>query len=212
MKKLIIAVIVGLTLASCGSSSKTGAPTTAAPAATTAAPAATTATTTAPAVTSAPTVAPTEATTAPTEATTAPTEASTNSSTVAGGSTAAGTSVSVKIADTALGKIIVEADGTTLYMFSKDTKGASNCTGGCASAWPPLIGTPTNGAGVDAGDVSTITRPDGTKQVTFYGFPLYTFKGDAKPGDTNGQGEGGVWYVVDSSGTPVKTAAPTTAP
>ncbi len=205
MKKLIIAVTVGLTLASCGSSSKSATPTTAAPAATTA-------TTAAPAVTSAPTVAPTAATTAPTQATTAPTEASATTTTPAAGSIAAGDSVGVKFADTALGKIIVESDGTTLYMFTKDTKGVSNCSGGCASAWPPLVGTPALGDGVGAEDVSSITRADGTKQVTFYGFPLYTFKGDAKPGDTNGQGEGGVWYVVDSSGIPVQTAAPTTAP
>ncbi|HEY4332290.1 MAG TPA: hypothetical protein VGM78_06965, partial [Ilumatobacteraceae bacterium] len=136
--------------------------------------------------------------------------ADTTASTTAGSSTGSATaaSVEVKIGDSSLGKILQTSDGKTLYMFTKDTKGVSNCSGTCATNWPPLLGTPTNGDGVDADDISTITRADGTTQVTYYGYPVYFFAADAKAGDVNGQGEGGLWYVLDGSGNPVKTAAP----
>jgi len=104
-------------------------------------------------------------------------------------SAAAGTTV--KVANSAsMGKILTNAAGMTLYTSSKDTTGTSNCTGGCATAWPPLAFT---GSGTPTGttDLSVITRADGTKQVAYKGKPLYTFASDTKPGDTTGEGVGG---------------------
>jgi predicted lipoprotein with Yx(FWY)xxD motif len=77
----------------------------------------------------------------------------------------------------------------TVYTFTKDSAGVSNCKGGCATTWPPLTvpsgQTPTGGTGV-TGALATITRDDGSRQVTYKGLPLYFFKSDSKPGDTNG--------------------------
>src|SRR5437870_8543422 len=89
-----------------------------------------------------------------------------------------------------LGKtILVNAQGTTLYRYDRDSAGTSNCTGSCATAWPPLTatGTLTAGSGV-TGTLATISRADGSKQVTYNGMPLYTFQQDAKPGDATGDG------------------------
>ena len=88
------------------------------------------------------------------------------------------------------GTILVAASNMmTVYTFSSDTAGVSNCTGSCATIWPavtvPAGQTPTGGAGV-TGTLATITRADGTVQVTYKGLPLYFFHKDAKPGDTNG--------------------------
>jgi predicted lipoprotein with Yx(FWY)xxD motif len=102
-----------------------------------------------------------------------------------------------------LGKILVDSQGMTLYTFKNDTSGKSNCTGGCATLWPPL--TVTNGASPTAapgitGTLGVIKRADGSQQVTYNGAPLYTFSGDTKPGDTTGQGFKQLWYVVPVSG------------
>lgn len=109
-------------------------------------------------------------------------------------------SVTVAVASSDLGDILVDGDGRTLYVFDNDTEGQSACTGGCLDAWPPLAGTPTAGDGVDESLLSTITRDDGTTQATIGGSPLYYFASDTGPGDTNGQGVGDVWWVVDPSG------------
>lgn len=103
-----------------------------------------------------------------------------------------------------LGKILVDSQGMTLYTFKNDTSGKSNCTGGCASLWPPL--TVSNGASPSAapgitGTLGVITRADGSQQVTYNGAPLYTYSKDTKPGDTNGQGYLQLWYVVPPSGS-----------
>lgn len=107
--------------------------------------------------------------------------------------------------NTTLGKILTANGGLTLYRFLNDEKNKSNCNGGCAAVWPPLLVdegvTPGAGAGV-SGELGTITREDGTRQVTYNGLPLYFFAGnataapDTQPGDTNGQGIGGVWFIV----------------
>src|SRR5439155_8091893 len=89
-----------------------------------------------------------------------------------------------------LGKtILVNAQGVTLYRYDKDSAGTSNCTASCATVWPPLAatGTLTAGSGV-TGTLATISRADGSKQVTYNGMPLYTFEQDAKPGDATGDG------------------------
>jgi predicted lipoprotein with Yx(FWY)xxD motif len=105
-----------------------------------------------------------------------------------------------------LGKILDDADGDTLYLFAKDTGINSTCTGACASAWPPLraSGQPTVGVGARDSFVSTTRRSDGPPQVTYRGHPLYTYTGDQKPGDTNGQGLtafGGGWFALSPTGT-----------
>ena len=99
-----------------------------------------------------------------------------------------------------LGQILTDSNGMTLYVFAKDSAGVSNCTGGCLAAWPALTvpaGTmPTAGSGV-TGTLGTITRSDnGALQVTYKGKPLYHFASDSAPGDTSGQGVGGVWAVA----------------
>jgi predicted lipoprotein with Yx(FWY)xxD motif len=91
----------------------------------------------------------------------------------------------------------------TVYLFEGDKAGSSSCTGACASAWPPVIGTPSAGAGAMAAGLGTITRAGGTKQVTYHGHPLYLFVKDKDDGDTYGQGVkafGAGWYVIAPSG------------
>jgi predicted lipoprotein with Yx(FWY)xxD motif len=99
----------------------------------------------------------------------------------------------------------------TLYAFKADAKGKSNCnTGaGCETTWPPLrpSGAIKLGPGLDSEDFKVITRADGTKQVTDYGAPLYTYSGDTKPGDTNGDGLFHLWYAVGKEGQAAKSAA-----
>jgi predicted lipoprotein with Yx(FWY)xxD motif len=126
-------------------------------------------------------------------------------------------SVSVKSASSPLGSILETSRGATLYAFTSDSKGKSNCTGGCASVWPPL--TVSGGAHLAAasgvGKLTTITRPGGTKQVAIDGHPLYTYAADTSPGQTRGQGVEGTWFVVSPSGSVIRKAgasAPSSAP
>jgi predicted lipoprotein with Yx(FWY)xxD motif len=109
----------------------------------------------------------------------------------------------------ALGKFVADGSGNTLYLLTKDTKGTSNCYDKCAQSWPPAIpdGAPTLKDGVDATVISMTTRTDGSKQLTYNGWPLYYFAKDAKPGDTTGQAVGGVWWVVSGEGNPIKPAS-----
>jgi predicted lipoprotein with Yx(FWY)xxD motif len=108
----------------------------------------------------------------------------------------------VALADTSLGEVLVDADGLTLYLFTKDTGGTSTCSGGCASTWPPLVveGEPTAGDGVDEAELGTIERDDGSMQVTYHGKPLYLYAADSEPGDVAGQGVGDVWFAVTADG------------
>ena len=102
------------------------------------------------------------------------------------------------------GQALVDAEGRSLYLFTNDTQnsGTSSCTGDCLVEWPPLFtdGEPVAGEGVDAAMLGTITLPDGTSQVTYNGWPLYYFHEDTAAGDTNGQGLGGVWFLVTPAG------------
>jgi predicted lipoprotein with Yx(FWY)xxD motif len=106
-----------------------------------------------------------------------------------------------------VGKILVDEEGMTLYYFQKDQKGSgkSKCEGACAEAWPPLIteGEPEAMTGVKAAMLGTIQRKDGTTQVTYAGWPLYTFVEDKKPGEDNGTDSkafGASWYPLHSNG------------
>ena len=107
-----------------------------------------------------------------------------------------------------LGKFLTDGDGNTLYLLTKDPKGASNCYDKCAQSWPPLIpqGQPTLREGVETTLISTTLRKDGSVQATYNGWPLYYFAKDQKPGDTNGQAVGKVWWVVSGEGNPIKPA------
>lgn len=117
-----------------------------------------------------------------------------------------------------LGQILTDNDGRTLYLFTKDTKDASNCYDNCAAAWPPLLtaGAPVAGDGASASLLGTTMRKDGTTQVTYNGWPLYYYVKDQKAGDTTGQDVGKVWYVLSPGGEKIETTAtaanPTSAP
>ena len=113
----------------------------------------------------------------------------------------------VAVASSRLGEILVDAEGRTLYAFTKDKGDQSACSGECATNWPALTGTATAGTGAQASLLSTSMQPNGTAQVTYDGRPLYYFAGDAKPGDTNGQGVGDVWFVLTADGALVQEKA-----
>lgn len=113
--------------------------------------------------------------------------------------------------DPKLGTILTDSDGRTLYTFAKDEPDKSLCNGKCAQLWPPFAvkGDPTLAAGIPGG-VGITVRKDGSSQVSYNGKPLYYFSGDKAPGDTNGEGIGGVWFVVhptNAFGTPVASPA-----
>ena len=112
------------------------------------------------------------------------------------------------IASTSLGKILVDAQGRSLYLFKKDAGSKSACNGACAASWPPLIahGKPTAGGGAQASMLGTVGRDDGTMQVTYNGHPLYLFAGDQQPGQVNGQGStafGAPWLALSASGNQI---------
>ena len=113
----------------------------------------------------------------------------------------------VLVADSALGQILTAADGMTVYLFVPDDQGDPTCTDACAQTWPPLTvddgAEVTGGDGVDATLLDTVEHPTGT-QVTYNGWPLYLFSSDTAPGDTNGQGQGGNWFVIDPAGDAIE--------
>jgi predicted lipoprotein with Yx(FWY)xxD motif len=110
----------------------------------------------------------------------------------------------VSLRTTQVGKVLVAANGRTLYLFTADKGGKSACSGKCASVWPPLIAaSPTVGAGLTASMLGTTKRTDGELQVTYRGHPLYFFAKDNKAGDVRGEGIthfGGTWWVVSAAG------------
>jgi predicted lipoprotein with Yx(FWY)xxD motif len=113
------------------------------------------------------------------------------------------------LADSDFGDILVDADGNTVYLFTPDAQGASTCNGQCAANWPPLAEVTTVGDGLDDDLLGTTTRSDGKAQATYNGWPLYRFAADRAPGDTNGQGVNGSWFVVDADGDKVERKAGT---
>lgn len=142
--------------------------------------------------------------TTPAPATTAAETTAAESPTATGTETA---TVDLKTATSDKGEIVVDGKGMSVYYFTKDVKdsGKSNCTGDCLVAWPPVLttnDTPTV-EGV-TGNVGTIDTPDGKKQVTVEGMPVYLWEKDKAPGDTTGQGVGNVWYLVAPDGAMIK--------
>lgn len=151
----------------------------------------------------------TTSTTAPTAATSSTAPTSMSPSTDAMSSPAAA-GAEMKVASSGAGQIVVDSKGMSLYFFTKDVKdsGTSACTGACLAAWPVFTTTSDKPAveGV-SGTVGTIATPDGKKQVTLNGMPLYYYAKDKAPGDVNGQGVMNVWYLVSPSGEMIKGAA-----
>lgn len=148
-------------------------------------------------------------TTSPTTA--APTSAA-GSSTSGPASTSApaAAAADLKVADSKAGQIVVDGKGMSVYYYTKDVKdsGKSACTGGCLDAWPPVLATADTPT-VDGvtGTVGTIATPDGKKQLTINGMPVYLYAKDVAAGDITGQGVGGVWYLVAPSGDMITAAA-----
>jgi predicted lipoprotein with Yx(FWY)xxD motif len=118
---------------------------------------------------------------------------------------AAGGAAKVKTRHVALGTVLVDGSGRTLYLFQKDKSKKSTCSGACADAWPPALttGKPTSAGSARKSLLSTTKRSDGTTQVTYNGHPLYRFSGDSKPGQTKGNkvnAFGARWYAVTPAG------------
>ena len=121
----------------------------------------------------------------------------------------------VSATSTNLGRILVDGNGRTLYLFEKDQSNQSACAGACAAAWPvdQSSATPKAGSGVTASMLGTITRSDGSTQVTYNKHPLYYFQGDSGSGQHNGQGVdafGAKWFAVTPAGGAVSGGATAT--
>ena len=115
----------------------------------------------------------------------------------------AGTGAALKTGKVGSVTVLTTAKGLTVYTFAADTTpGKSSCYGSCAAYWPPVIGAASAAAGIP-GTFATITRTDGTKQVTWNGHPLYTYVGDHGPGTATGNNlniNGGLWKEITVSG------------
>jgi predicted lipoprotein with Yx(FWY)xxD motif len=131
--------------------------------------------------------------------------------------TATGRPATIGVESTSLGGIVANTRGRTVYLFKRDAGTKSACTGACARFWPPVraSGGVTAGKGLTTGKLGTSRRPSGRPQVTYNGHPLYTYTGDHKPGDTNGQGltaYGGGWFALSPAGNQVSGGAKSNAP
>lgn len=106
----------------------------------------------------------------------------------------------LQLASSSFGDILVDGDGNTLYLFTPDARGESTCYDECETNWP-IVGEITElGGGLDDSLLGTTERTNGDVQATYNGWPLYSFAADQAPGDTNGQGVGDVWWVLDAAG------------
>ena len=130
--------------------------------------------------------------------------------TASAASDSASSSAAVSTAKTGLGKVIVNGRGHTLYLFEKDKRGRSACSGACAGYWPPLIahGKPIASGGAKQSLLGTIKRSNGARQVTYAGHPLYTYVLDTKRGQTLGEGStlfGAGWDALAPSGKKIES-------
>jgi predicted lipoprotein with Yx(FWY)xxD motif len=123
-----------------------------------------------------------------------------------------GAAPAVKVRKAKLGRILVNAEGRTLYLFLEDAGGKSSCYGPCTRVWPPALvtgATAKGGAGVIARKLKTVARRGSQRrQLVYNGHPLYTTDADAKPGDTNGQAVFNTWFAVSPAGKQVGKANP----
>jgi len=131
-------------------------------------------------------------------------------STALAASNSASRPATVSSAKTGLGKVIVNGRGHTLYLFEKDKRGKSACSGACASYWPPLLthGKPMAAGGAKRALLGTIKRSNGSRQVTYAGHPLYTFVQDTKRGQTRGEGStlfGAGWDALTPAGKKIES-------
>jgi predicted lipoprotein with Yx(FWY)xxD motif len=104
------------------------------------------------------------------------------------------------------GSVLVDSKGMTVYLFTPDKGTTSTCYGGCETEWPPVVaeGKPSAGEGAMSSALGTTKRKDGTMQVTYEGHPVYLFAGDKAPGEANGQGDDGVWWVMNEAGEAIE--------
>lgn len=107
----------------------------------------------------------------------------------------------VDIEVSADGSYLTDADGRAIYLFTLDDERTSTCEAACAGAWPPIVGDPMAGEGVDADLLGNAERGDGSIQVTYDGHPLYRYAADSGPGETSGHGFNGVWFLVGPDGS-----------
>jgi len=154
----------------------------------------------------------------PTSAVATPTSPPAGTATVGPLETSMAEGVTVELREDGMYGAVLEVDGRSVYLFTPDPAGGTGtaCLEGCIGNWPAVLvpegSEPQAGAGL-TGALTTFERPDGGRQVAYAGHPLYFFANDPAPGDVNGQGVGGVWYLVTSAGEAVKeAAAATTAP
>lgn len=108
------------------------------------------------------------------------------------------------------GQYLVDNYGRSLYLNLADEQGASTCLDDCVAKWPPLLvrSQPTAGEGLDPSLLGTIERENGTTQLTYAGWPLYYYSGDATAGTYNGQAAGERWYLVSATGEALTDIAP----
>ena len=111
----------------------------------------------------------------------------------------------ISSAETSLGEVLVDPSGLTLYAFTDDVDSVSTCFDQCATAWPAVDGTLAASPALGALEFDAVDRPDGSTQLRLNGrWPLYTFAGDAAPGDVNGQGSGGAWFALAPDGSLIR--------
>jgi predicted lipoprotein with Yx(FWY)xxD motif len=115
---------------------------------------------------------------------------------------AAAAGPSVRVAKTKLGRILVNGQGRTLYLYMKDRGTKSACSRRCSQVWPPatVSGAPTAGPGVAAAKLTTARGAGNRRQLVYNGHPLYTLTADVRPGQINGEGFLGTWYVISAAG------------
>jgi predicted lipoprotein with Yx(FWY)xxD motif len=153
-------------------------------------------------------VPPTPAPATPAPASSAPAAPPSSGASASGSAASEGSSIGTM--STSLGTVLTGSDGRTLYLHTGDSANTSTCTGGCIAAWPPVTlaagQQPTAGSGV-MGKLATFTAPDGSAWVTYNQLPLYTWQGDAKPGDVTGQGKAGFTVALAAAAAPAAPAA-----
>ena len=118
--------------------------------------------------------------------------------------------ITIKVGSSKLGKIVINGRGMSAYFYDLDkaNSGKSACSGACLKYWPPLL-SPTSKPLVSgvSGHISTIATPQGKRQITINGRPLYTFSRDRAPGDINGQGSEGIWHLLSATGREIKSSS-----